>query len=80
MTRADVFTERSGRSRGCGLVEFADPEQVFFSRALLCCDILRSDADELSHCQAKAAMASLNNTELEGRLIFVREDREAREN
>jgi len=51
VTRADVFTERSGRSRGCGIVEFATPEL------------------------AKNAMATMNNTELDGRLVFVREDR-----
>mmetsp|Transcript_34160 Transcript_34160/g.80562 ORF Transcript_34160/g.80562 Transcript_34160/m.80562 type:complete len:208 (-) Transcript_34160:196-819(-) len=51
VTRADVFMERSGRSRGCGIVEFANVDQ------------------------AKAAMASMNNTELDGRLVFVREDR-----
>lgn len=49
--RADVFTERSGRSRGCGIVEFT------------------------SALSAKQAMESLNNTQLDGRLIFVREDR-----
>lgn len=49
--RADVFTERSGRSRGCGIVEFS------------------------SAAMAKHAMATMNNTELDGRLIFVREDR-----
>eukprot|EP00802_Teleaulax_amphioxeia_P019767 Tamp_20013.p2 GENE.Tamp_20013~~Tamp_20013.p2 ORF type:complete len:215 (+),score=45.86 Tamp_20013:378-1022(+) len=51
IVRADVFTERSGRSRGCGIVEYS--------------------ADHM----AKSAMATLNNTELDGRLIFVREDR-----
>mmetsp|Transcript_3356 Transcript_3356/g.6888 ORF Transcript_3356/g.6888 Transcript_3356/m.6888 type:complete len:204 (-) Transcript_3356:280-891(-) len=51
VTRADVFTERSGRSRGCGIVEFATPEQ------------------------AKGAMEAMNNTDLDGRTVFVREDR-----
>mmetsp|Transcript_82300 Transcript_82300/g.133559 ORF Transcript_82300/g.133559 Transcript_82300/m.133559 type:complete len:219 (-) Transcript_82300:496-1152(-) len=51
LLRADVFTERSGRSRGCGLVEFSSAEM------------------------AKNAMDSMNNTELDGRPIFVREDR-----
>lgn len=51
MVKADVFTERSGRSRGCGIVEFATPEQ------------------------AQDAKVSMNNTELDGRTIFVREDR-----
>lgn len=49
--RADVFTERSGRSRGCGIVEFAEIDE------------------------AKTAMASMGNSELDGRDIFVREDR-----
>jgi len=51
VTKADVFTERSGRSRGCGIVEFATLEQ------------------------AQNAKISMNNTELDGRTIFVREDR-----
>lgn len=49
--RAEVFTERSGRSRGCGIVEFASDEQ------------------------AQGAMASMSDTVLDGRPIFVREDR-----
>jgi len=51
IARADVFTERSGRSRGCGIVEFA------------------------AALEAKHAIDTMNNTELDGRLIFVREDR-----
>ena len=51
IAQADVFTERSGRSRGCGIVEFATVEM------------------------AKNAMVAMNNTELDGRMIFVREDR-----
>lgn len=47
-----VLEEPSGRSKGCGLVEYATQEE------------------------AATAIAQLNNTELEGRLIFVREDRE----
>jgi len=49
---AEVFTERDGRSRGCGVVEYA------------------TEADSAN------AIATLNDTELQGRLIFVREDRE----
>ncbi|KAF6002949.1 hypothetical protein F1559_001309 [Cyanidiococcus yangmingshanensis] len=49
---AEVFTERDGRSRGCGVVEYA------------------AEADSAN------AIATLNDTELQGRLIFVREDRE----
>eukprot|EP00752_Nemacystus_decipiens_P011923 g10573.t1 len=51
--RADVMTDQGGRSRGCGIVEFADPEQ------------------------ASQAIEQLNNSELKGRMIFVREDRES---
>ena len=51
IAQADVFTERSGRSRGCGIVEFVTVEM------------------------AKNAMVAMNNTELDGRMIFVREDR-----
>lgn len=47
--RADVMTDQGGRSRGCGIVEFADPEQ------------------------AGQAIEQLNNSELKGRMIFVRE-------
>ena len=49
---AEVFTERDGRSRGCGVVEYA------------------TETDSAN------AIATLNDTELQGRLIFVREDRE----
>lgn len=52
VTFAEVFTEASGRSRGCGVVQY------------------QSEAD------AANAIATLNDTELLGRLIFVREDRE----
>ena len=41
----------TGRSRGCGIVEFA------------------------AALEAKHAIDTMNNTELDGRLIFVREDR-----
>lgn len=47
--RADVMTDQTGRSRGCGIVEFADPDQ------------------------AGQAIEQLNNSELKGRMIFVRE-------
>ena len=47
--RADVMTDQGGRSRGCGIVEFANPEQ------------------------AAQAIEQLNNSELKGRMIFVRE-------
>lgn len=52
VTRADVLASPDGRSKGCGIVEFADAEG------------------------AKTAVENLNNTELMGRAIFVREDRE----
>jgi RNA recognition motif-containing protein len=46
----DVFTERNGRSKGCGIVEFENPE----------------DAQE--------AIKKLNESELDGRKIYLRED------
>ena len=52
VVRADVLEEPGGRSKGCGIVEFAL-------------------ADE-----AARAISTLNDTELKGRTIFVREDRE----
>lgn len=52
VTRADVLTEPSGRSKGCGLVEYANAED------------------------AQTAIAQLHDTELNGRKIFVREDRD----
>lgn len=52
VTRADVMQTRDGRSKGCGIVEFATVEG------------------------AKQAVMTLNDTELKGRQIFVREDRE----
>lgn len=51
--RADVMTGPDGRSKGCGVVEFATIEG------------------------AQKAILTLNDTELHGRQIFVREDREA---
>jgi len=52
VVRADILEEASGRSKGCGLVEFALAEE------------------------AQLAITTLNDTELKGRTIFVREDRE----
>jgi len=52
VTRADVMLAHDGRSKGCGIVEFAT-----------------SDG-------ARRAVLTLNDTELYGRQIFVREDRE----
>mmetsp|Transcript_19224 Transcript_19224/g.41652 ORF Transcript_19224/g.41652 Transcript_19224/m.41652 type:complete len:556 (+) Transcript_19224:159-1826(+) len=49
---AEVMTMHDGRSKGCGIVEFATPDG------------------------AKKAIDELNDTELKGRTIFVREDRE----
>lgn len=49
---AEVMTEHDGRSKGCGIVEYATPEE------------------------AQNAIANLTDTELKGRMIFVREDRE----
>lgn len=49
VVRADVMTDQGGRSRGCGIVEFANAEQ------------------------ATQAIEQLNNSELKGRMIFVRE-------
>lgn len=51
--RADVITGYDGRSKGCGIVEYATAEE------------------------ASGSVAALNNTDLMGRQIFVREDREA---
>ena len=54
VTRADVMTNHDGRSKGCGIVEFASAEG------------------------ARNAVLTLNDTELMGRQIFVREDREGK--
>jgi len=54
VTRADVMMTPDGRSKGCGIVEFATEDG------------------------AKQAVLTLNDTELSGRQIFVREDREDR--
>jgi RNA recognition motif-containing protein len=52
VVHAEVICEHNGRSKGCGIVEFATDEQ------------------------AKEAITTLTDTELKGRMIFVREDRE----
>lgn len=49
---ADILTDKSGRSRGCGIVEFATTEE------------------------ANRAIDTLNQMEIMGRKIFIREDRE----
>lgn len=54
VTFAEVMSEADGRSKGCGIVEFSNPEA------------------------AKSSIETLNDTELKGRMIFVREDRETR--
>ena len=51
--RADVLEGSDGRSRGCGIVEYADPRD------------------------ATKAVQTLNDSELNGRRILVREDRES---
>jgi len=52
VSRADVLSSHDGRSKGCGIVEFATSEG------------------------ARRAVLTLNDTDLMGRQIFVREDRE----
>jgi RNA recognition motif-containing protein len=52
VVHAEVITEANGRSKGCGIVEYATAEE------------------------ASQAVATLTDTELKGRMIFVREDRE----
>jgi RNA recognition motif-containing protein len=52
VTRADVLKTPDGRSKGCGIVEFAETDG------------------------ARKAVLTLNDTDLMGRQIFVREDRE----
>jgi len=54
VTRSDIMKLNDGRSKGCGIVEFATAEG------------------------AKQAVLTLNDKELKGRQIFVREDRESR--
>jgi RNA recognition motif-containing protein len=53
VVHAEVICEQNGRSKGCGIVEFATDEE------------------------AKEAIRTLTDTELKGRMIFVREDRES---
>lgn len=48
-----MMKDASGRSKGCGIVEYRTP------------------------AEAQEAINTLLDTELKGRLIFVREDREA---
>ncbi|KAL6774212.1 GBP1 [Auxenochlorella protothecoides x Auxenochlorella symbiontica] len=52
---SNVIKDESGRSKGWGIVEFAQPEE------------------------AVAAISTLNGTDLGGRTILVREDREDRD-
>jgi RNA recognition motif-containing protein len=52
VVHAEVITEANGRSKGCGIVEYATAEE------------------------ASQAVTTLTDTELKGRMIFVREDRE----
>ena len=52
VVHAEVITEFTGRSKGCGIVEYA------------------------TEAEAKEAISTLTDTELKGRMIFVREDRE----
>lgn len=53
VVHAEIMREHNGRSKGCGIVEFA------------------TEGD------AQNAIASLTDTELKGRMVFVREDRES---
>ena len=53
VVHAEVICEQNGRSKGCGIVEFATDEE------------------------AKEAISTLTDTDLKGRMIFVREDRES---
>lgn len=52
VVHAEVIREANGRSKGCGIVEFASEDD------------------------AQTAISTLTDTELKGRMIFVREDRE----
>ncbi|EEC42891.1 predicted protein [Phaeodactylum tricornutum CCAP 1055/1] len=52
VVHAEVIMEYNGRSKGCGIVEYATDEE------------------------AQEAIKTLTDTELNGRMIFVREDRE----
>jgi RNA recognition motif-containing protein len=55
VTFAEVMQEADGRSKGCGIVEFAN------------------------NGAAQQAISTLNDSDLKGRMIFVREDRENRQ-
>jgi RNA recognition motif-containing protein len=52
VVHAEVIREHTGRSKGCGIVEYATEEE------------------------ARNAITTMTDTELQGRMIFVREDRE----
>jgi hypothetical protein len=79
---AEVLTEASGRSKGCGIVEYSSREMVsprlviFLSsspphRLTPLCRFL------VCVSQAAASIERLHNSTLNGRPIFVREDRES---
>jgi len=53
VVHAEIIREHNGRSKGCGIVEFASEDD------------------------AQNAISTLTDTELKGRMIFVREDRES---
>ena len=52
VVHAEVFIDSSGRSAGCGIVEFENPDA------------------------AEIAISTMNDSTLDGRTIFVRQDRE----
>ena len=52
VVHAEIIREHNGRSKGCGIVEFANEDD------------------------AQNAITTLTDTDLKGRMIFVREDRE----
>jgi RNA recognition motif-containing protein len=52
VSHAEIIRDLNGRSKGCGIVEFASEED------------------------AQSAITTLTDSELKGRMIFVREDRE----
>jgi len=53
VVRANILEDSTGKSKGCGIVEFADYRTV------------------------ESAIVNLNDSVLDGRMIFIREDREA---
>lgn len=84
MVYADVIM-RAGRSRGCGIVEFDSPESAAWGVSTQYLDSYSSiDRCALglggpwpSHMwQTCAAIQNFQNVEIDGRPIFVREDRE----